>query len=111
MHDYINFNGRRVLQGLEFLHKRGVLHRDIKPGNILIGQNGTVKIADFGRFILEYLEFISLPSHFIWLSAKACLYLTNALFVIHFSAFLLMPQTSYCAQDWLLQYRSIKEKT
>lgn len=37
-----------ICKGLEHAHERGVTHRDIKPANILIGYDGTVKIADFG---------------------------------------------------------------
>jgi len=37
-----------VLQGLEVLQGWGVVHRDIKPGNLLINQKGIAKIADFG---------------------------------------------------------------
>jgi len=38
----------QLLQGLLFCHQRRVLHRDLKPQNLLIDKNGTIKIADFG---------------------------------------------------------------
>ncbi|KAL3158807.1 hypothetical protein ABBQ32_011533 [Trebouxia sp. C0010 RCD-2024] len=37
-----------VLQGLDFCHKRWVLHRDIKPNNFLISAQGELKLGDFG---------------------------------------------------------------
>ena len=38
----------RVLAALQHAHQNGVVHRDIKPQNILIDKEGTVKVADFG---------------------------------------------------------------
>ena len=40
---------RQLLHGINFLHKeRRNLHRDMKPGNVLLSSNGVVKVADFG---------------------------------------------------------------
>jgi tetratricopeptide (TPR) repeat protein len=39
---------KAVCRGLEFAHSKGIIHRDIKPGNVWLTADGTVKIGDFG---------------------------------------------------------------
>jgi len=43
---------RDILRGLCYLHARGVIHRDIKPQNILLNGDGVAKLADFGASVL-----------------------------------------------------------
>lgn len=44
---------RDALRGLAYAHSKGVFHRDMKPANILISSEGTVKIADFGLALIS----------------------------------------------------------
>ncbi|XP_013136578.1 PREDICTED: serine/threonine-protein kinase STK11 [Papilio polytes] len=52
-HDYFT----QLLDGLEYLHGQGVVHKDIKPGNLLLTLNQILKITDFG--VAEALDMFS----------------------------------------------------
>lgn len=57
--DYISHNGplpwkealhftAQILRALQHAHERGIIHRDVKPQNIMLLQDGTIKVTDFG---------------------------------------------------------------
>lgn len=43
----------QLLRGLAYIHHQHVLHRDLKPQNLLISHLGELKLADFGKPPLE----------------------------------------------------------
>ncbi|XP_071970317.1 protein kinase C delta type-like [Engystomops pustulosus] len=47
------FFAAEITCGLQFLHSRGIIHRDIKPDNILMDSAGHLKIADFGLAVMN----------------------------------------------------------
>ncbi|KAL9979472.1 hypothetical protein ACROYT_G017143 [Oculina patagonica] len=58
----------QVVLALEYLHKHGIIHRDLKPDNLLISNEGKIKLTDFGlsRLTLErkpsFIDVMSTPS-------------------------------------------------
>jgi serine/threonine-protein kinase len=48
-----------VVEALDYAHQQGMLHGDIKPGNILIGERGDVKVTDFGQVMSGSAHYFS----------------------------------------------------
>lgn len=41
----------QILNGLKVLHDKGYIHRDLKPGNVIIDSHGGLKLCDFGSAV------------------------------------------------------------
>ena len=59
---------KQLVEGLIFLHSRGIVHKDIKPGNLLLSTDETLKITDLGVAEVSVLLSIRIISEITLLS-------------------------------------------
>jgi CTD kinase subunit alpha len=52
---HIKCIAKQMFEGVQHLHERNIMHRDMKGANLLLSKEGVLKIADFGKFLLLIL--------------------------------------------------------
>lgn len=57
--------GIQILSALEYVHRYGIVHRDVKPANLFVTKNGNVKLMDFGISLCPELEPMTLPGQIL----------------------------------------------
>ncbi|XP_031401194.1 mitogen-activated protein kinase kinase kinase 3-like isoform X2 [Punica granatum] len=63
---------RQIISGLAYLHRKSVVHRDVKGANILVGTNGEIKLADFGmaKHITACASMLSFKGSPYWMAPE-----------------------------------------
>ncbi|CAN2390857.1 positive regulation of sphingomyelin catabolic process, partial [Pristimantis euphronides] len=52
----VSFITAQTICALQFLHRRGIVHRDVKPENILLTREGNTKLGDFGVSMMDVFD-------------------------------------------------------
>lgn len=68
--DHIQFFMYQILRGMKYCHSAGILHRDLKPRNLLVNSNCDLKICDFGLSRADIPEFYECGSMTDYISTR-----------------------------------------